>query len=113
RLIGAEFKTKLRARSERPDEDDGGGGGMPDPEPAIEAEGFDVRTNEVGRTLLTLVDGKTARVTLEEYKERLAARLVEEAPTLDAFRQCWLDPAARQEMISHLPDAGRSAPLVR
>lgn len=111
RLIGAGFTTKLRPPSDRPDDD--GGGGMPDPEPVIEAEGFDVRTNEVGRTLLTLVDGKTTRVTLEEYKERLAAKLVEEAPTLDAFRQCWLDPGARQEMISHLPDAGRSAPLVQ
>ncbi len=112
RLIGAEFKTKLKARSEKPDNVENGGG-TPDPEPTIEAEGFDVRITEAGRTILTLVDGKTTRVTLEEYKEQLAAKLVEEAPTLDAFRKRWLDPAARQEMISHLPEAGRSAALVR
>ena len=31
-------------------------------------------------------------VTLEEYKERLAAKLVAEAPTLDEFRERWIVP---------------------
>lgn len=50
---------------------------------------------------------------MEEYKERVAAKLVEEAPTIDAFRRQWLDPAAREELMGHLPESGRSAVLVR
>ena len=52
-------------------------------------------------------------VTIEEYKERLAARLVEEAPTLEKFRSAWIVPPQRHQLIAHLPDAGRSAPMVR
>jgi type I restriction enzyme R subunit len=43
----------------------------------------------------------------------LAARLVEQAPTLEMFRDRWISPADRQVMIGNLPDAGRSALLVR
>jgi hypothetical protein len=42
-----------------------------------------------------------------------AARLVEEAPTLETFRGRWIAPAERREMLGRLPDAGRSAILVR
>ncbi|MBI3014690.1 MAG: hypothetical protein HYY65_06460 [Candidatus Tectomicrobia bacterium] len=52
-------------------------------------------------------------VTVEEYKERLAARLVEEAPTLKEFRNRWVIPPDRKELLGRLPDAGRSAFLVR
>jgi type I restriction enzyme R subunit len=52
-------------------------------------------------------------VTVEEYKARLAARLVEEAPTLETFRGHWIAPAERRDMLGRLPDAGRSALLVR
>jgi type I restriction enzyme R subunit len=52
-------------------------------------------------------------VTVEEYKQRLAARLVEEAPTLDNFRSRWIDPPQRREMLGRLPDAGRSVLLVQ
>ena len=52
-------------------------------------------------------------VTVEEYKrERLAARLVEEVPTLDKFRAVWIVPPRCPELISHLPDAGRSAGMI-
>jgi type I restriction enzyme R subunit len=52
-------------------------------------------------------------VTVEEYKERLAAKLTEEAPTLEAFRTRWIVPTARHEMLGRLPEGGRSALLVR
>ncbi len=64
-------------------------------------------------TILTEVDGKAMPVTVEEYKERLAERLVAEAPTLGKFRARWIEPRKRHELLSHLPDAGRSALLVR
>ena len=76
-------------------------------------EGFQVRVTDAGRYIVTEEEGKALPVTVEEYKERLAARLVEEAPTLEKFRGVWIVPPRRRELISHLPDAGRSAPVVR
>jgi len=52
-------------------------------------------------------------VTVEEYKERLAARLVGEAPTLEDFRARWIKPQARKELLGQMPDAGRSPFLVQ
>jgi len=66
-----------------------------------------------GRYIVTNVDGKAYPVTVEEYKEILASRLVDEAPTLEEFRAHWIVPSERRDLISHLPDAGRSAALVR
>jgi type I restriction enzyme R subunit len=66
-----------------------------------------------GRYIVTMVDGKAAPVTVEEYKQQLAARLVEEAPTLDTFRSRWIVPPERRDLLGRLPDGGRSAFLVR
>ena len=52
-------------------------------------------------------------VTVEEYKERLASRLVEQAPTLEAFRARWINPPERADLLQALPDGARSALLVR
>lgn len=52
-------------------------------------------------------------VTVEEYKERLAAKLVGQASTLDAFRACWIVPRERREMLGRLPDGGQSAYLIQ
>ena len=108
RLFGEEFKTKWQPRT-------GGTGPEPPvpPEPTIQVEGFDVRVTDAGRYIVTQVDGKAMPVTVEEYKERLAKRLVEEAPTLENFRACWIEPPRRREMLGKLPDAGRSALLVQ
>ena len=107
RLFGKEFVTKWQPRK-------GEGPEPPQPpEPTIQVEGFDVRVTDAGRYIVTQVDGKAMPVTVEEYKERLAARLVEEAPTLEKFRACWIEPPKRREMLGKLPDAGRSALLVQ
>ena len=52
-------------------------------------------------------------MTLEEYKERIAGSLLARASNLDQFRELWITPPDRRELIAGLPDAGRSAPLVR
>jgi type I restriction enzyme R subunit len=108
RLFGEEFKTRFTPPRRGPREDDG-----PEepPEPTIQVEGFEVRVTDAGRLIVTMVDGKAVPVTVEEYKERLAAKLIEEAPTLDQFRSLWIVPAERRELLGHLPDGGR-APLV-
>lgn len=114
RLFGQEFLSKI-APPRKPKQ---AGEGLeppapPQPEPAIQVEGFDVVVTDAGKLILTSVDGKATPVTVEEYKERLAAKLVEEAPTLEDFRSKWVAPQERRAMIGHLPDAGRSVLLVR
>lgn len=108
RLFGKEFKSKLKPASEP-----GGGGGQPPPPPPIQVEGFDVRVSDAGRYIVTMVDGKAVPVTVEEYRERLAAKLTAEVPTLERFRATWVNPASRRDLLGRLPDAGRSPLLVR
>jgi type I restriction enzyme R subunit len=108
RLFGGAFVT-------RPASVPKGGDGPPPPPPPpiVSVEGFDVVISDAGTYILTSVDGKATPVTVEEYKERLAAKLVLEAPTLEAFRSKWVAPPLRRELLGQLPDAGRSALLIR
>ncbi|MDP2857788.1 MAG: helicase-related protein, partial [Bacillota bacterium] len=107
RLFGHAFVGKLVAPKHKR------GPGLEPIEPTIQVEGFDVHVTDAGRYILAQVDGKAMPVTVEEYRQRLAAKLVEEAPTLETFRSRWIAPAERQEMMGQLPDGGRSAALVR
>jgi type I restriction enzyme R subunit len=109
RLFGEGFMTKFRPRTRAGT----GPEPPPPPEPTIVVEGFDVRVTDAGRYIITQVDGKATPVTIEEYKERLAARLVEEAPTLETFRSRWIKPPERREMLGQMPDAGRSVLLIQ
>ncbi|MBI3319223.1 MAG: DEAD/DEAH box helicase family protein [Candidatus Omnitrophica bacterium] len=105
RLFGEPFITKPPGS--------GGDGPKPPPEPSLQVEGFEIHITEAGRYIVTQVDGRTAPVTVEEYKERLAQTLVEEAPTLEQFRAQWIVPQKRQTLLSRLPDGGRSARVIR
>jgi type I restriction enzyme R subunit len=108
RLFGEEFISKHqppRIRELRPEE--------PPSEKTIRVEGFEVHVTPAGRYIVTDVDGKATPVTVEEYKARLAQRLVEVAPTLLQFRDLWVKPIERHALIERLPDGGRSAGLVR
>src|SRR4030042_4994666 len=110
RLFGKDFKTKFTPRK-------GPRGPGPEPpeppEPQIMVEGFDIRITEAGRYILTEEDGKAVPVTIEEYKGRLATKLVEEAPTLEAFRSRWIVPPERRELLGQMPDGGRSVVLIQ
>lgn len=108
RLFGEDFIT----------EPPGGGGGgpgpePPPPEPTISVEGFDVHITDAGRFIVTDVDGKAMPVPIEEYKARLAARLVQEVHTLEDFRGRWIDPSSRQGLINALVSSGYSPTVVR
>jgi type I restriction enzyme R subunit len=109
RLFGEEFRTKFAA----PKKEKEGPEPPSPPEKTILVEGFDVRVSDAGRYIVTQVDGKAMPVTVEEYKERLAAKLVEEAPTLEIFRERWTVPPERRELMGKMPDAGRSPLLIR
>lgn len=111
RLFGRPFITKPPQEPPQP-------GPYPPPPPGpppviVLVQGFDVIVTDAGKAILTSVNGQAVPVPVEVYKERLAAKLVEEAPTLETFRERWVTPNERREMIGRLPDAGRSAMLVR
>jgi type I restriction enzyme R subunit len=104
RLFGQKFITKITP-PRKPKEPGEGPEPQPPlpPEPSIMVQGFDVIVTDAGKLILTSVDGKATPVTVEEYKERLAAKLVEEAPTLDDFRAKWVAPQERRTLIGQLP----------
>ncbi len=108
RLFGEDFITKPphTGGSEPPPP-------PPPPEPIISVEGFDVHITDAGRFIVTDVDGKAMPVPVEEYKARLAARLVQEVHTLNDFRGRWIDPPSRQELIDALVTSGYSPTVVR
>jgi type I restriction enzyme R subunit len=83
RLFGEDFIAQPRKPREGPEPPEPP---SPPPPPPVIVEGFEVHVTEAGRYILTMVEGKAMPITIEEYKERLAARLVEEAPTLEEFR---------------------------
>lgn len=109
RLFGEAFVAKHQPPRERPKK----AIEEPPAERVLSVEGFQVRVTDAGHYIVTEEDGKAMPVTVEEYKERLAARLVEEAPTLEEFRSFWVIPPRRHELIAQLPDGGRSASMVR
>ena len=112
RLFGEDFITKPRLP--RPDRPDGPViVDPPPPEPTISVEGFDVHITDAGRFIVADVDGKAMPVPIEEYKARLAARLVQEVQTLNEFRVRWIDPPSRQELIDALVTSGYSPSVVR
>jgi type I restriction enzyme R subunit len=84
-----------------------------DPPPVIRVEGFEVHVTPAGRFITTDVDGKAVRVTVEEYKERMAERLIAEVPTLDLFRERWIEPLKRHGLIDALVTSGYSPTVVR
>jgi type I restriction enzyme R subunit len=112
RLFGEDFITK--PAKPRPDGPDGPVIVDPPPPPlTISVEGFDVHITDAGRFIVADVDGKAMPVPLEEYKARLAARLVQEVRTLSDFRSRWIDPPSRRELIDALITSGCSPTVVR
>jgi type I restriction enzyme, R subunit len=107
RLFGEEFITRApRSSGETPVTEIV-------PEPILSVEGFEVHITDAGRFIVADVDGQAMPIPLEEYKARLAARLVQETPTLAAFRGCWIDPRLRQELLNALVTSGYSPNVVR
>ena len=76
---------------------------------AIVVHGLDVHIADAGIYIMTSNDaGEAVPVTLEQYKEQLAAKLVMDIPALDTFREIWIDQDRRQEMMNRLPDRGKA-----
>jgi type I restriction enzyme R subunit len=91
RLFGEAFRTSATTERTEPSEPPKG----EPPERRITVQGIDVRVSDAGKAILTTVDGVTIPISLEEYEERLAVRLLARAPSLDAFRGAWILPPER------------------
>jgi len=52
-------------------------------------------------------------IPLEDYKARLAQRLVHEAHSLQDFRKLWINPPARRELLDTLVRGGYNPNVVR
>ena len=112
RLLGEEFITALKKTKEKEivdggdDKDDSGDDETPRPMP--QAVGIKVTVQDAGRYIPMMIDGRHVKVSVEEYKRRIAEQLLSEAPTIDKFRACWIHPEERYNLINHLVSAGVS-----
>jgi type I restriction enzyme R subunit len=79
----------------------------------IRVEGFQVRVNPAGKYIVVQKEGKLTMVSVEEYSQMIASRLTKEVRTVDALRECWIDPKRRKEPIDFLPEDGRGLRLLR
>lgn len=100
-LIGREFLTKFKGG--KPAKKPG-----PPPEPPAIVEGVTIRIEPTGRYLTATIEGRHARVTVEDYREHIAARLKALAGDLAAFRRLWVMPPERRGLIDSIVRGGYS-----
>lgn len=74
---------------------------------------FTVQIQGEGRSILCEEDGKEVLVPVEEYKQRLAEKLVEEATSIDDLRQTWIAPDKRIRLLVNLPGGEGAVRLIR
>lgn len=74
---------------------------------------FIVQIEGEGCSILCEEDGKDVLVPVEEYKQRLAEQLVDEAPSIDELRQAWVTPRDRQKLLLNLPGGEGAVRLIR
>lgn len=105
RLFGESFLTKLRTPNHSSRNQKSEFSGL-----AIEIEDEEDWIEETAgnRFLRAKIDGDDQRISVEEYKERMAAKLVEIAPNIEDFRVCWINPPSRQELATQFVNAGLS-----
>jgi type I restriction enzyme, R subunit len=108
RLFGQDFVTP-------PPRSGSGGGGNDDDdaEPTIVTQGFAVQVQRGGHFVLGERDGQLAPVAYAEYKAALAGRLRQEAAGLAEFRQRWIAPPEREELMRALVDSAHSPKVVQ
>ena len=102
-LFGLDYKTKLKKKP-------GGGGKQkgPQPIPPKKVEGVTIRVEPTGHYLIGVIDGEPRKVSVEEYRQRLAARLLHFAPDAATFRARWLVPDQRHELLAGIVQSGLS-----
>ena len=97
RLLGEDFITRNSPSQEEKT-------GEQRKEKVIKVEGFDVHINPAGTYIVTDVNGKLGKVTIEEYKEMISSKLKEEVRDLSQLQDYWIDPQKRRALIEFLPN---------
>ena len=94
-----------------------GEGGDTDPEPlrTFEASGIEVRVEEGGAAIMMPgADGVLERLSADEYRRRVAASLVEQRiANVIEFRDRWVDPNRRTDLVSALPHGAESLGILQ
>jgi type I restriction enzyme R subunit len=113
RLLGEDFITRARGVRplaevrEAPDDEAPGG------RREVQVEGFTVTIDEVDHYIMIERDGKETAVSIEEYEQELARRLLPLAPTLDELRRKWTDPGERNALLDALPRRANGARVLQ
>jgi type I restriction enzyme R subunit len=120
-LFGTEFISKPRKPKESGSLDgDGDGseggdtGGEDDEPPAIGViRGHAVKITSKGRFILGSRDGKEVAIPVDEYRNEIVKRLLNEADTVIDFRHLWIETQKRQQLINHLLEANYSPAVIQ
>lgn len=91
----------------------GGDGG--NPPVTVSVEDFEVHVADTGSYVMAREGegGREARIPMDEYLRRFAAKLIAEAPTVDELRRRWVMPEARHQLLETLRAGGCSAAVVQ
>ena len=84
-----------------------------DPPRIFEAEGVEVRIEPEGAVVMVPEGGTLRRMSLDEYRDGIAERILAEAAGIDAFRERWIAFDERQAMLAGLPQGAASADILR
>ncbi len=101
-LLGRDFLTKFKGGKARPRPT------PPPAEPPVIVEGVQIRIEATGRYLTATVEGRHARVTLEQYRERVAERLVAQASA-----QEWLSSRGATSKSTTIVEPGSILVVIR
>jgi len=113
RLLGEDFVTRAsrahppRAARESLDDD------LARRRRVVQVEGFDITVDEIGHYIMIERDGKETAISVEEYEQELARRLLPLAPTLDDLRHKWIDPGERRALLDALPRRANGARVLQ
>jgi len=100
-LFGADFVTPPPSGG-----DNTGGPEPPPPPPSIKVKGVKIDIEHAGDFNLLGVDGRMRRVTPQEYQQRVITELTQLVPSLAEFREKWLDPEERKQLMQQLAQQG-------
>ncbi len=108
RLFGKEFISRIRSEPSKPKIEG-------EKDKIAKVYGFDVKIKNEGTYILILdkESGRENPVSIEQYKELLAASLVKEADNMHILRDMWINPLDRKHLIEALPGGENGALLLR
>jgi type I restriction enzyme R subunit len=108
RLFGKEFISTPRTEPSRPPIEG-------EKRKIAKVQGYYVEIRDEGTFILMKdeITGKERPFTIEEYRAKLAASLVEHADNIELLREMWVKPEERKHLISALPGGEKGALLLR